>query len=125
MDTAINGQRSVGAAAVRPPDGAPPRSGFPDVSSSDRVSTRKNADWAEIRIQDTGGGIAENIKDRIFDPFFTTKEVGKGTGQGLAIAHDVIVNKHHGTITVDSHPPIGTTFIIRFPLEVACVDAAA
>jgi signal transduction histidine kinase len=97
----------------------------PGTKGTIRVSTRKNADWAEIRIQDTGGGIAENIKDRIFDPFFTTKEVGKGTGQGLAIAHDVIVNKHHGTITVDSHPPIGTTFIIRFPLEVACVDAAA
>ena len=58
-----------------------------------------------------------NIKKRIFDPFFTTKEVGKGTGQGLAIAHNVIVDKHGGTISFDTKAGQGTTFIIRLPIE--------
>jgi signal transduction histidine kinase len=80
------------------------------------VTTRVVESWAEIRIQDSGGGIPEKIRDRIFDPFFTTKAVGKGTGQGLAIAHDVIVKKHGGAIAVDSEPGAGTTFILRLPL---------
>jgi PAS domain S-box-containing protein len=92
------------------------------------VSTRQVSNWAEIRIQDTGCGIPEQIRDRIFDPFFTTKPVGKGTGQGLAIAHDVMVKKHGGTITVDSEPGIGTTFTLRLPLRASTPtsgDAAA
>jgi hypothetical protein len=59
-----------------------------------RISTRRDGSWAEIRISDTGTGIPEEIRHRVFDPFFTTKEVGKGTGQGLAIAHSVIVDSH-------------------------------
>jgi signal transduction histidine kinase len=81
------------------------------------VTTRRIDDWAEVRIQDTGGGIPEDIRDRIFDPFFTTKPVGKGTGQGLSIAHDVIVKKHDGMLAVESVPGRGTTFIVRLPLE--------
>jgi PAS domain S-box-containing protein len=88
------------------------------------ISTRKAANWAEIRIHDTGSGIPEGVRDRIFDPFFTTKAVGKGTGQGLAIAHDVIVKKHHGAITVETAVGLGTTFILRLPLESAVTDAA-
>jgi signal transduction histidine kinase len=80
------------------------------------VSTRKIDDWAEIRIQDSGTGIPEKIRDRIFDPFFTTKPVGKGTGQGLAIAHDVIVNKHRGTISIETSLGQGTTFVLRIPI---------
>jgi signal transduction histidine kinase len=81
------------------------------------MATRLVKPFAEIRISDTGSGIsAENI-DRIFNPFFTTKAAGKGTGQGLAIAHTVIVEKHGGTIHVESEVGIGTTFIIRIPLE--------
>jgi len=87
------------------------------------VSTRKHQDWAEIRIKDSGCGMPQEIRDRIFDPFFTTKGVGKGTGQGLAIAHDVIVNKHHGTIAVETAPGSGTTFVVRLPLH--ATDAAA
>jgi PAS domain S-box-containing protein len=89
------------------------------------VSTRKLSDWAEIRIQDSGCGMPEEIRHRIFDPFFTTKEVGKGTGQGLAIAQDVIVKKHHGTIAVESAPGLGTTFVLRLPLESSATDATA
>jgi signal transduction histidine kinase len=81
------------------------------------VQTRKCTDWNEVRIQDTGGGIPASIRTRIFDPFFTTKEIGKGTGQGLAIARSVIVGKHGGTIHFETEEGKGTTFIIRLPLE--------
>ncbi len=81
-----------------------------------RIATRRDGDHVEIRISDTGCGIPEEIRDRIFDPFFTTKEVGRGTGQGLAIAHNVVVKKHGGTIDCQSTVGRGTTFIIRLPL---------
>jgi signal transduction histidine kinase len=81
------------------------------------VGTRRNGDWAEIRVQDTGTGIPEKIRARIFDPFFTTKEVGKGTGQGLAIAHAVVVQKHQGAIDFESRMGAGTTFLVRLPLR--------
>ena len=80
------------------------------------ISTRLIDDMIEIRIRDNGTGIPQEIRERIFEPFFTTKEVGKGTGQGLAIARDVIVNKHGGTIDVQSTEGQGTTFIIHLPL---------
>lgn len=80
------------------------------------ISTRRDGDWAEVRIQDTGGGVPENIRGRIFEPFFTTKEVGKGTGQGLALAHTVIVKKHEGQIWFESEAGKGTTFFLRLPL---------
>ena len=80
------------------------------------IVTRKNDAWVEIQVSDSGGGIPEAIQQRIFDPFFTTKEVGKGTGQGLAIAHDIVVNKHGGRIEFTSEPGQGTTFIIRLPV---------
>ena len=80
------------------------------------VSTWKNGESAEIRIADTGSGIPEHIRDRIFDPFFTTKGVGRGTGQGLAIAHNVIVEKHNGNLRFETETGKGTTFIIRLPL---------
>lgn len=79
------------------------------------VATRSEGEWVEIRIGDTGPGIPEKIRSRIFDPFFTTKEVGKGTGQGLAIAHAVVVEKHQGSITFETEVGRGTTFIIRLP----------
>jgi PAS domain S-box-containing protein len=80
-----------------------------------RISTRLDRGWVEIRVSDSGTGIPESIRHRIFDPFFTTKEVGKGTGQGLAIARSVIVDKHGGTLTFESQMGRGTTFIIRLP----------
>jgi|APLow6443716910_1056828.scaffolds.fasta_scaffold06741_3 PAS domain S-box-containing protein len=80
------------------------------------IATRRRDGWAEIRISDTGSGIPENIRHRIFDPFFTTKEIGRGTGQGLAICYPVIVGKHGGRITFDSEVGRGTTFTIGLPL---------
>jgi PAS domain S-box-containing protein len=81
------------------------------------ISTRHTGEWAEIRVSDTGTGISRVNCARIFDPFFTTKEVGKGTGQGLSISHNVVVEKHGGTITVETEEGVGTTFIIRLPLQ--------
>jgi signal transduction histidine kinase len=78
-----------------------------------KVQTLNCLEWVEIRIQDTGTGIPEKVQSRIFDPFFTTKEIGKGTGQGLAIARSVIINKHGGTIRFETEEGKGTTFIIR------------
>ena len=70
-----------------------------------------------IEIQDTGGGIPESIRGAIFDPFFTTKEVGKGTGQGLAIARNVIVKGHKGSLDFTTESGVGTTFVIRLPIK--------
>jgi PAS domain S-box-containing protein len=71
----------------------------------------------ELDVEDTGGGMPQEVVDRIFDPFFTTKEVGKGTGQGLSITHDVIVKRHGGTLEVVSQPGHGTRFTIGLPLK--------
>ena len=90
-----------------------------------RVQTRKCADWAEIRIEDTGTGIPEKVRSRIFDPFFTTKEIGKGTGQGLAIARSVIVDKHGGSLHFETEEGRGTTFIVRLPYEGKALPAKA
>ena len=80
------------------------------------VKTRVDGPEAVIEIGDTGGGIPEAIRDRIFDPFFTTKEVGRGTGQGLAMAHSIVVRGHSGTLTFQTGPDKGTTFVIRLPI---------
>ena len=80
------------------------------------ISTCQAGEQVEIRMQDNGCGIPRDIIEKVFDPFFTTKEVGKGTGQGLAIARDVIVNKHGGSLEVESEAGRGATFIIRIPL---------
>jgi two-component system NtrC family sensor kinase len=81
------------------------------------ISTSVEGDFVLIKISDTGGGIPEELKEKIFQPFFTTKDVGKGTGQGLAISYDIIINKHHGSIDIDTKKGIGTTFIIKLPIE--------
>jgi signal transduction histidine kinase len=88
----------------------------PEHKGEITVRTLHDEDCVEIHISDNGPGIPPAVQSRVFDHFFTTKEIGKGTGQGLAIAHSVIVEKHHGTITFETSPERGTTFIIRLPL---------
>ena len=80
------------------------------------LSTRRHALGVEIRIADNGVGIDEQVQKKIFDPFFTTKRVGTGTGQGLTVCYQVIVNRHGGTIHCQSVLGAGTTFILRLPL---------
>lgn len=82
------------------------------------IGTAKMNDQAVVSIADTGIGIPENIKKRIFDPFFTTKDVGEGTGLGLSISYGII-EKHRGSLTVESEPNRGTRFIIAIPLRLA------
>jgi len=86
------------------------------------ISTKHCGDHVEIRIADNGEGISADNLSSIFNPFFTTKEVGKGTGQGLSIAHRIVTEEHGGLLDVESVPGEGTTFIISLPmaeLEVA------
>jgi PAS domain S-box-containing protein len=80
------------------------------------VRTSLLGDWVQIAISDTGTGIPRVIQSKVFDPFFTTKEVGRGTGQGLALARAVVVEKHGGTLTFETHAGKGTTFYIRLPV---------
>jgi PAS domain S-box-containing protein len=81
------------------------------------VATRLDGEVVVISVRDTGGGIPENIRHRIFEPFFTTKDVGRGTGQGLAISHNIIVKRHGGSIECDSELGKGTVFHLRLPRD--------
>jgi len=81
------------------------------------VKTAKDGDTVRISISDTGTGIPEEVRSKIFDPFFTTKEVGRGTGQGLYVARSVVVEKHGGSIDLETEVGKGTTFIIRLPIN--------
>jgi PAS domain S-box-containing protein len=82
-----------------------------------QVTSRRDGEWAEITVADTGTGIPEAVRSRVFDPFFTTKGVGDGTGQGLAIARAIVVEKHRGVIRFETAVGQGTTFIVRLPLQ--------
>ncbi|TCS62225.1 MHYT domain-containing protein [Varunaivibrio sulfuroxidans] len=86
------------------------------------LSTRLREDIVEVKISDTGAGMSPKVQKHMFDPFFTTKKVGKGTGQGLAISWDIVVNKHGGTIQVQSHAGKGTTFTIQLPLTAPDIE---
>lgn len=79
------------------------------------ITTKHENDSVVVMIKDDGLGMPEDIIDKVFDPFFTTKGVGKGTGQGLAIAHDVVTKKHYGQLSVESEQGLGTTFFITLP----------
>jgi signal transduction histidine kinase len=81
------------------------------------VQTRREGDHVEVRVADTGTGIPEAVRPKIFEQFFTTKEVGKGTGQGLAMIYASIVKSHGGTVAFETELGGGTTFIIRLPLK--------
>ena len=96
-----------------------------DTGNLGKITVRSAVDGGhiEISIGDTGSGIPEAARAKIFDPFFTTKEVGKGTGQGLAIARSVIV-KHGGTIRFETECNKGTTFFIRLPIATGAVPTS-
>ncbi len=89
------------------------------------IRTSREGQSVRIDIGDTGAGIPEGIRDRIFDPFFTTKEVGRGSGQGLALAHSIVVGKHGGSLTFETQEGAGTTFSIRLPIEGSAQLSAA
>lgn len=86
-----------------------------DENGTIRVETRQREGWVEITVADDGCGIPPEIAKRVYDPFFTTKPVGRGTGQGLAIARAIVVEKHGGKLHFESVPNEGTTFIIELP----------
>ena len=77
-----------------------------------------------IKVEDSGCGIPDDVRNRVFDPFFTTKDVGKGTGQGLAICYNIVVNKHRGSLDVESRAGVGTTFRVTLPLAAGVDDSA-
>ncbi len=88
-----------------------------DRKGTIRVETRQEGDFVQVSVSDTGTGIPTDVQQRVFDPFFTTKELGRGTGQGLAIARSVVVDKHQGELTFETTPGQGTTFHVRLPIS--------
>ncbi len=81
-----------------------------------KVSTSVDGDHVVIAVADSGGGIPDHVAPHVFEPFFTTKAVGRGTGQGLAIAWAVVTQKHGGTLRFDTKAGVGTTFTVRLPV---------
>lgn len=79
------------------------------------VATTADENGVSLVVSDTGGGVPAEIRDRIFDPFFTTKEPGKGTGQGLAIARTIVVDRHNGRLDLSVDPGVGSTFTVWLP----------
>ncbi|OQW85933.1 MAG: hypothetical protein BWK76_07260, partial [Desulfobulbaceae bacterium A2] len=116
LNMLVNAAHAIGAKLGANPEGA---------KGSIHISTKALTDGVELRLSDSGTGIPQAIRDRIFEPFFTTKEVGRGTGQGLAICHDVIVEKHGGTLAVESEEGVGSTFVITLPLQQPAAEATA
>ena len=88
-----------------------------DSGAMGKIAIRTAAadDGVTVEIADTGGGIPTEIRGRVFEPFFTTKAPGSGSGQGLALAHNVIVKKHGGRLSFDVDGDVGTTFVVWLP----------
>jgi two-component system NtrC family sensor kinase len=81
------------------------------------ILTKTNDNQIEIRVQDNGNGIPDSIKSKIFQPFFTTKPTGEGTGLGLSLAYDIVTKGHGGTLEVETKEGVGTTFIVKLPIQ--------
>jgi len=97
-----------------------------DLASGEiKISTALDGDDAVIRISDNGCGVPPEHLSKLYDPFFTTKEVGRGTGQGLAITHSILVDKHGGDIGVKSRVGVGTEFVLRLPVAGRAARSAA
>jgi signal transduction histidine kinase len=86
---------------------------------------RAGQDAVDLSVSDDGAGIPDAIRTKVFDPFFTTKSVGKGTGQGLAIAYTTVVEKHKGKIFFETQAGAGTTFVVRLPIAASVAAPAA
>jgi two-component system, NtrC family, sensor kinase len=78
-----------------------------------------------VKIADNGMGIPETVKAKIFDPFYTTKPVGQGTGLGLSVSHEIVVNQHEGRISVTTAPHAGTEFCLQIPISQTKLTAAS
>jgi signal transduction histidine kinase len=89
------------------------------------LSTRAAGERVEVRVRDNGTGIPEAVRNRIFEPFFTTKPAGEGTGLGLSLSHDIVVQQHGGAIEVRSEPGEWTEFLVTLPRGTAVQDRAA
>jgi len=113
LNLVVNAAHAVGDSKKR-------QHGFGTIT----ISSRTSGHFAEIEIRDTGDGIPAGNWNRIFDPFFTTKEVGRGTGQGLAIVHSVIVDHHGGAIDFETGDQ-GTVFTLKIPISAANHSARA
>lgn len=87
-----------------------------------RLSSHDRTDGLEIRVEDNGIGVPPHLIDKIFEPFFTTKAPGRGTGQGLSIAHSIVARGHGGTIRCESDPGRYTRFTIRLPYRMMDAD---
>jgi len=81
------------------------------------IRTYREEDWICVRVTDSGKGMSPEVQKRIFEPFFTTKRVGEGTGLGLSMAYQIIVEKHGGQLLVESTEGQGTTFTVRLPQD--------
>jgi signal transduction histidine kinase len=86
------------------------------ASGTITIATRRDGDCAIVDVTDDGPGIPPEVREHIFDSFFTTKEVGKGTGMGLEVARRIVVDRHDGSIAVDSEPG-RTTFHVSLPFK--------
>jgi signal transduction histidine kinase len=87
-----------------------------DATGTLRLATRAGGDHVVVEIGDTGPGMPPEVAARAFEPFYTTKDVGKGTGLGLDIARRIVVERHGGTIAIDSRPD-GTVLRVRLPIR--------
>ena len=98
----------------------------PDYAPRLTVATQATADGgAVVRIGDNGLGIPDDARDRIFEPFFTTKPTGEGTGLGLSLTYEIVVQGHGGTLDVETTDGVGTTFVVGLPGTPATASAPA
>jgi signal transduction histidine kinase len=93
------------------------RTGSPSGRGVIALRSLRQGDHVVVMVSDDGGGVPDHVRDRIFEPFFTTKEVGRGTGQGLAIARSIVVERHGGRLTFESNDIGGTTFRVEIPVD--------
>ena len=89
------------------------------------VSSQQDSEYVQVAISDNGDGIPESAQEQIFNPFFTTRDVGKGTGQGLTLSHDIVVRKHNGKLDFNTEAGVGTTFCLQLPLDTHSKDSQA